>query len=66
MVGNETGMRREEMRMGMSNALAVMHWQGFRFLHGGFTGRDFAWLLIGVLVAVVVIWALSRRRRRWF
>lgn len=54
------------MRLAMSNALAAMHWHNFRFLHNDFTGRDFTWLMIGVLLAVVVFWALSRRRRRWF
>jgi hypothetical protein len=54
------------MQLAMSNVLALMCWRDFRFLNGGFTGRDFAWLLIGALLAVVLIWALSRRRRRWF
>jgi hypothetical protein len=54
------------MSIAMSNALAATSWRDFRFLHNDFTGRDFTWLVIGVLLAVVVTWALARRRRRWF
>lgn len=64
--GNEAKVRREEMGIGMNNALAVMYWRTFRFLHGDFTSRDIVWLLIGVLLAVVTMWVLSHRRRRWF
>jgi hypothetical protein len=63
--GNKTGVRREEMQIAMSNALALMRWRDSGFLRD-FSGRDFAWLLIGVLLAVVAIWAISHRRRRWF
>jgi len=28
--------------------------------------HDFAWMLIGVLLAVVAITIISRRRQRWF
>jgi len=38
---------------------------GFRYLQD-FNGRDFFWLLIGVLLAVVTMVVISRRRRRWF
>jgi len=31
-----------------------------------FSSRDFEWLAIGALLAVVVMWAISRRRRSWF
>jgi len=61
----ETGARKDDMQIPMSNALALVRWHGARFLQD-FSSRDFAWLLIGALLAVVVIWALSRRRRRWF
>ena len=63
--GNEAELRRKEMRIAMSSALASVGWHGFRFLDD-FSSRDFFWLLIGVVLAVVVMWALSRRRRRWF
>jgi hypothetical protein len=62
---NETRERKEEMRFAMSDALALMRWHELRFLQD-FSGRDFAWLLIGVLLAVVAIWAYSHRRRRLF
>jgi LPXTG-motif cell wall-anchored protein len=54
------------MHIAISNALALMRWHDFRFLHGNFRGGDFAWLLIGMLLVGVSIWALSRRKRRWF
>ncbi len=53
------------MRIAMSNGLALMPERNFRFLQG-FNGRDFAWLLIGVLLVVVAMWIISRQRRRWF
>jgi hypothetical protein len=53
------------MRIATSNALALMRWHDFRFLQD-FSGRDFAWLLIGVLLAVTIVAVISRRRRRWF
>jgi LPXTG-motif cell wall-anchored protein len=52
------------MGMAMSNALA--YWHSFRFLNGGITQEDITWLLIGVVLAVVVMWVYQRRRRRWF
>ncbi|MDR3725473.1 MAG: hypothetical protein P4K86_00370 [Terracidiphilus sp.] len=52
------------MGMAMSNALA--YWRGIRFLNGGITQEDIIWLVIGVVLAVVVIWVYQRRRRRWF
>ena len=64
-MGNKATVRREEMSIAMSNALALMHWHVFRFLQD-FNGRDFAWLLIGAALALVVFWVISRRRRRWF
>jgi hypothetical protein len=42
-----------------------MRWHDSRFLQD-FSGRDFGWLLIGVLLAVIAIWVFSRQRRRWF
>ena len=53
------------MQFAMNNGLALMRWRDPGFLQD-FSGRDFAWLLIGVLLAVVAIWAFSHRRRRLF
>ena len=53
------------MQIATSNALASMCWQGLRLLQD-FSSRDFTWLCIGVLLTVVVMWAVARRRRRWF
>jgi hypothetical protein len=64
-VGKVTGARGEEMQIAMSNALALMRWHDVRFLQD-FSNRDFAWLLIGAFLAVVVMWVISRRRRSWF
>jgi LPXTG-motif cell wall-anchored protein len=49
----------------MSNLLALMCWNDIR-LFDNFSNRDFAWLLIGAALAVLVMWVISRRRRRWF
>jgi hypothetical protein len=61
----EIGERRKEMQIAMSNALALMCWYGFRYLQD-FNSRDFFWLVVGVLLAVVTMVVISRRRRRWF
>jgi hypothetical protein len=53
------------MRIAMGTALALVGRHDFRFLND-FSSRDFAWLLIGAALAVLVMWAISRRRRRWF
>ena len=47
------------MCIAISNALALMSWRDFRFLHGDFMGIGSVWLLIGVLLAFVVISALA-------
>jgi hypothetical protein len=47
------------MHIAMSNALVLMSWHEFKFLHGDFTGNDSVWLLIGVLLAFVAISALA-------
>lgn len=64
-LSNETGARRTEMMIPTSNVLALMRWHDSGFLEN-FNGRDFAWLLIGALLALVVFWGISRQRRRWF
>ena len=53
------------MTIAMSNVLALMSWQGYRF-YQDFGSRDFTWLLIGVLLAFLGMWGYLRRRRRWF
>ena len=63
-VGKATGAWGEEMGIAMSNALALVRVHDVRFLQD-FSNRDFAWLLIGVMLAVVVMWVISRRGRRW-
>jgi hypothetical protein len=60
-----TVTRRDKMQIAMSNALALMNWREFRFLQN-FSSRDLAWLVIGVLLAMGVMFLLSRQRRRWF
>jgi hypothetical protein len=46
------------MSIAMSNALALMRWPDFRFLHGDFMSSGYAWLLIGVISALLVLSAL--------
>ncbi len=45
--------------------LALVRWHGFRSLTEGEMEDKVIWLLIGAALAAVVIWAISRRRRRW-
>jgi hypothetical protein len=47
------------MPIAMSNALALISWHEFKFLHGDFTDSDSVWLLIGCLLALVAISALA-------
>jgi hypothetical protein len=53
------------MQIATGNSLALISWRDFRFLQD-FSSRDFAWLLIGVLLALVTVAVIARRRRRWF
>jgi hypothetical protein len=53
------------MRIAMSIALVLMRGSDFRYFQD-FGTRDFVWLMIGVLLALIVTWVISRRRRRWF
>jgi hypothetical protein len=39
------------MPIAMSNALALISWHEFKFLHGDFTDSDSVWLLISALAA---------------
>jgi hypothetical protein len=64
-LGNEAGVRRNEMLNAMTNALALMRWHDSGFLEN-FNGHDFAWMLIGASLALVVFWVVTRQRRRWF
>ena len=53
------------MQIAMCNAPALMCWQSLR-LFQDFSSRDFTWLCIGGLLTFVAMWAVARRRRRWF
>ena len=53
------------MQIAMCNALALMNEREFRFLQN-FSSRDLAWLVIGMLLAMGIMFVLSRQRRRWF
>lgn len=53
------------MGIAMSNALALVRLHDVQFLQD-FSGHDFAWLLIGAMLAVAAMWVISRRKRRWF
>jgi hypothetical protein len=54
-----------KMGMAMSNALALVRWHGFRSLEDSDTQDKIVWLVIGVAVGMLVMWVISRRRRRW-
>lgn len=53
------------MQIATSKMLALIGWHDFRFIQG-FNGRDFTWLLIGVLLTVATFEILARRRRAGF
>jgi hypothetical protein len=53
------------MQMGTIDSLALMRWHGSQLLQN-FSSRDLAWFLIGAALALIVAWAISRRRRRLF
>jgi hypothetical protein len=53
------------MWIGICDALALVRWHGLSFLQD-FSARDFAWMLVGALLAAALFWARSRQRRRWF
>jgi hypothetical protein len=47
------------MHIAMSNALALMTWHVSNILHGDFTDSGSVWLLIGVILTVVAVFALA-------
>jgi len=53
------------MTIQMANAAAQMRMHESGFLQD-FSTRDFEWLLIGAALAMVIMWGISRQRRRWF
>ena len=53
------------MWIALGSALAFTWGLDFLYLQD-FSTRDFTWLLIGAALGLVVAWAISRRRRRWF
>ena len=50
----------------VNHAMALMRWNHFRFLHHHFRHGDVIWLVIGLALIGVVVWAFSRRGRRWW
>jgi hypothetical protein len=53
------------MQIVICHVMALTFWQNLRLLQD-FSGRDFTWLCIGVLLTIAVMWVVARRRRRWF
>jgi hypothetical protein len=54
------------MGIEVHHVLALARWHAFRFLRRGGLHGEVVWLLIGLVLVGVVIWALSRRNHRWF
>jgi hypothetical protein len=54
------------MNIATSNALALLRWHGFRSLEEGGTQDKIVWAAIGMAVGMLVMWAIQRRRRRFF
>jgi LPXTG-motif cell wall-anchored protein len=54
------------MGIAICNALALAFWRGFESFNSSLTTNNILWMLIGAVIAVLVMWVISRRRRRWF
>jgi hypothetical protein len=57
---------REEMGIAMSNALALARWHGLREFRHASQNTIILWVLVGLVVLALLVWAVQRRRRRWF
>jgi hypothetical protein len=49
----------------LNRSLALMRWHHFRFLHHHYRHGDVIWLVIGLALIGVVVWAFMHRGRRW-
>ncbi|MGA2167377.1 MAG: LPXTG cell wall anchor domain-containing protein [Terracidiphilus sp.] len=65
-VGIDAGTRREEMGIAMSMALALERWHGFGYFHHASQNTIILLVLVGLAVLALLVWAVRRRRRRWF
>jgi hypothetical protein len=56
------------MRIAMTtvnHSLALMRWHHFRFFQGHLRHGDVIWLVIGLALIGVIVWAFTRRGRHW-
>lgn len=49
----------------VTNSLALQRWRHFGFFHHHYRHGDVIWLVIGLVLVGIVVWAFSRRGRRW-
>ena len=56
----------EKMGIAMRVALALERWHGFRYFHHASQNTIILWVVVGLAVLALLVWAVRRRRRRWF
>lgn len=54
------------MGIAMSMALALERWHGFGYFHHASQNTIILLVLVGLAVLALLVWAVRRRRRRWF
>lgn len=54
------------MNVAIGNALALARWHGMREFEHPSHNDMILWLVAGVAAIGLVIWAVQRRKRRWF
>ena len=60
------GVRRDTMDMAMSNALAMVRWHGMREFRHASHNQIIFWVVAVMAGLALLVWAVQRRRRRWF
>jgi len=59
-------LRRDSMGTAMSNALALMRWHGMREFRHVSHNQILFWGFAGMALLGLLVFAIQRRRRRWF
>jgi hypothetical protein len=54
------------MAIAMSNALALARWHGMREFRHMTQNQITFWVIACMAVLGLAVWAIQRRRRRWF
>jgi len=54
------------MRFAIGNALALARWHGFQHFRHASHNTIIFYVIAGMAVLALIVWAIQRRRRRWF